>query len=301
MKLTIYWYSQTGQLKETIDAFVAPLVEAGWEIRWCAVTPSVEYPFPWSLRRFLGVMPESADPAATVDVLLPDDDEPDLVLFAYQVWYLAPSVPMWSVLARHPERFAGRGVIGLTACRNMWYSAALAVARAVTSAGGRYLGTVAAIDDAPAGATFVTTLRWMLTGRREAFSIFPRAGVGDRQLTRVRALGEAVAGADGEAGIAQVLARPDAAPVEPAIAAADLAAGRVFRVWSKLARAGKPGPLRGAVLAAFATWLTGTVAVGLPAVVVARGVARRRFDAVVRKAMRPVSPGASPVRRLVAK
>jgi hypothetical protein len=169
----------------------------------------------------------------------------------------------------------------------------------VSSAGGRYLGTVAAVDDAPAGATFVTTMRWMLTGRREAFSVFPRAGVGDEQLARVRALGAAVADEVGGAredehadSVARVLARPDAAPVEPAIAAADLLASRVFRAWSGLARAGRPGLLRGAVLTAFATWLTGAVAVGLPAVVVTRTMARRRFDALVHRAMRPASPGA---------
>ena len=169
--------------------------------------------------------------------------------------------------------------------------------RRVDELGGRYLGTVAAIDGAPPAATFVTTLRWLLTGKREPFSIFPRAGVGPEQLSRVRAVGQAVAAA--AAGdertladrVAGALGRTDAAVVDPAIAAADLFAGRFFGWWAALLNAVPRGVPRRLVLTAFLGWLGGAVLIGLPAVVLVRKLARRGFDAVLRRALASVLAG----------
>lgn len=303
----VYWYSQTGQLKETVDAFVGPLVDAGWTIDWRKVVPKEDYPFPWPARRFVSVLGEAADRSAVVDVSIEhgdtvdDDRTPDLVVYAFQVWYLAPAVPMRSALDRFADQFAGVPVIGLTACRNMWYSAAVAVRRRVDEAGGRYLGTVAAIDGASPAATFVTTLRWLLTGRREPFSVFPRAGVGPEQLARVRAAGEAVAvaGSSGGGGgggggatfagrVAGALERGEAAVVDPTIAAADLLAGRFFGWWAALVNAAPPGVPRRLVLTAFLGWLGGAVLAGLPLVTLAGKLARRPFERAVRRALAPV-------------
>ncbi|ONI81483.1 hypothetical protein ALI144C_19360 [Actinosynnema sp. ALI-1.44] len=296
----VYWYSQTGQLKETVDAFVGPLADAGWRVDRRQVVPKEDYPFPWSARRFVSVLTEAADRSTVSDVSIEhggaveDDRAPDLVVYAFQVWYLAPSVPMRSVLVRFADEFAGVPVIGLTACRNMWYSAAVAVRRQVNQVGGRYLGTVAAIDDAPPAATFVTTLRWLLTGRREPFSVFPRAGVGPEQLARVRAAGEAVAEATADAGgaladrVPGALRRSDAAVVDQTIAAADLLAGRFFGVWARLAKAARPGVPRRLVLVAFLCWLFGSVLFGLPVVALVRKLAGRRFDRALRRALAPV-------------
>ena len=70
-----------------------------------------------------------------------------------------------------------------------------------------------------AGNAFVTTLRWLLTGRRESFLWFERAGVGPAELDRVAGVGRRIAERD---------CSQDAAPIVPALAAADLLAGRLF-------------------------------------------------------------------------
>jgi hypothetical protein len=302
--VAVYYYTQTGQLKEAVDAFLGPIAEAGWRIEWRRVRPVHEYPFPWPLRRFVGIFPDAVDPGSVVDVEVDGAETrpPDLVLLAFQVWYLAPSVPMRSVVIRSPEHFRGRTVVGLTACRNMWYSAALAMRRHVTDAGGSYAGTVAAVDSAPAATTFVTTMRWLLTGNREAFWSFPRAGVGPDQHDRLRSVGKEVAarvaGPDQTTEVAGALGAVDAAPVDPAIAAGDLLAGRVFRMWGALANAGRPGARRALVLMAFVGWLSGAVALGLPGMVLARAVARTRFDAAVRTALSPALAGPAHERRI---
>src|SRR5207244_2261252 len=55
----ILWYSQTGQLRRALEAFVRPLEEAGVELVWEELRPVPPFPFPWSLRAFLDAFPES--------------------------------------------------------------------------------------------------------------------------------------------------------------------------------------------------------------------------------------------------
>ncbi len=324
-RVTVYWYSQTGQLLESVSAVTDPLEKAGWDIRKVEIRPREPFPFPWPVRRFFGVFPASVDPDAAPGIIarppVAEDDDADLVVFAFPVWYLAPALPMRAFVGAEPKAFDGRAVVGLVACRNMWYSAAVEVQRLLQAAGGRYLGTIAAVDTASAGVTFVTTLRWLLAGKREASWGFPRAGVGTDELDRLALLGERIAElapAQPELGpeqaesasrtasevaladrVRDVLAAHDAAPVHPSLAAADLLAGKVFRVWGSVIRAaGRRGEVqRTALTGVFVLWLSGAILAGLPAVVVARVLFRAGFDAAVARRLAPVVAGLAEVRR----
>ncbi|MFD6890589.1 hypothetical protein [Streptomyces sp. NPDC059957] len=352
-RVTVYWYSQTGQLLESVSAVTDPLEKAGWDVRKVEVTPREPFPFPWPVRRFFGVFAASVDPdgapGITVRPPVAADDDADLVVFAFPVWYLAPALPMRALIGTEPKAFDGRAVIGLVACRNMWYSAAIEVQRLLQAAGGRYLGTIAAVDTASAGITFVTTMRWLLAGKREASWGFPRAGVGTDELDRLALLGERIAElaptqaelvpaqtelvstqaelaptqaeltptqaelateqgeppsrtASEEAladRVRDVLAAHGAAPVNAPLAAADLLAGRVFRVWGRAIRAaGRRGEVqRTALTGVFVLWLTGAILAGLPAVVIARVLFKAGFDAAVARRLAPVIASLSEVRR----
>ncbi|UGT62324.1 hypothetical protein [Nocardia asteroides] len=290
--VVVFEYSQTGQLTEVADALVAPLEAAGRPVRRVRYAPAEPYPFPWPVARFFGVFPSATDESARV-ALTVDPSElytgPDeLVILAYQVWYLAPSVPVRSLLAAHPELFAGRDVVTLVACRNMWYSAAAEVRRTLTAAGAAAVGTVAAIDTRPQGITLVTTLRWLLLGSRDGF--LGRAGVGADELRRVGAVGERLAAATGPDETAQALA--GAAPVVPVLAAADLVAGQVFRRAGAVIRPAR-GAARAAGLLGFALTLGVAIVTGLPALVAARLLLGKRFDRVVQARLTGVGAAAS--------
>ncbi|GAA3265654.1 dialkylresorcinol condensing enzyme [Dactylosporangium vinaceum] len=290
--IAVYTYSQTGQLDEVLSALLTPVEKAGARLTVVSVRPAAPYPFPWPVRRFFGIFPEAVDPAAAVPVTLDPPQRPaaDLVVLGYQVWYLAPSIPVRSLLAAAP--FAGADVLTVVACRNMWYSAALEVHRLLTEGGARSIGTVAAIDAAPAPATFVTTLRWLLLGRREAFWRFPKAGVSDSELARLERLGEALAAAIiGGEPVAAALAPLDPAPVDVPIAAADLIAGRAFRVWGRLVRARTAPAARGLLLTAFVGTLAGAIVAGLPVLAATALVARRPLAAAVRRRLAPALIG----------
>lgn len=275
----VYLYSQTGQLREVADALTAPLVARGWDVRWVRVQPRVEFPFPWPIRRFFGVFPAAVDPESLVELVEPEGGfltaPDDLVILAYQVWFLAPSIPVRSLLKAHPETVRGRSVVSLIACRNMWYSAAIEVSALLRSAGARHVGVIVATDTRPQAATFVTTLRWLLTGRREPFLWFDSAGIGDAELVRIADVGRSI----GETRRCP----QDAAPVTPTLAAADLLAGTVFRRWGATVRsAQQSGPIvHAASLATFVLGLAIAIVAGLPLIGGAALAGGARFDRAV--------------------
>lgn len=275
-RAAVYLYSQTGQLREVAEALTAPLAARGWTIRLVDVQPRVGFPFPWPIRRFFAVFPASVDPEALVELAEPpggyETGPEELAILAYQVWFLAPSLPIRSLLKTHPEAFRNRRVVSLIACRNMWYSAAIEVRALLRAAGARSIEVVATTDTQPQAMSLVTTLRWLLTGRRESFLWFARAGVGAAELARVADVGHRIA----EAGQCS----PDAAPVVPTLAAADLLAGKVFRRWGATVRsAGRFGTLaQTASLAIFVVGLGIGIAVGLPLIAIVALVGGARFD-----------------------
>src|SRR5271156_2992913 len=152
------------------------------------------------------------------------------------------------------------------------YSAAIEVSGLLRSAGARSVEAVAATDTRPQWATFVTTLRWLLTGRRESFLWFERAGVGPAELDRVAGVGRRIA----ESGQCS----QDAAPIVPTLAAADLLAGKVFRRWGATVRSARRfGALaQAASLAIFVVGLAVGIAGGLPLIACAALAGGARFD-----------------------
>jgi hypothetical protein len=283
-RAVVYVYSQTGQLREVADALTAPLVAFGWDIHWVDVQPRVAFPFPWPIRRFFGMFPAAVDPEALVELVEPAGGfttEPrELVILAYQVWYLAPSLPVRSLLKAHPDAFRNRRIVSLIACRNMWYSAAIEVSGLLRAAGARSVEVVAATDTRAQAATFVTTLRWLLAGRRDPFLWFGRAGVGPTELDRVAGVGRDLA----ESGQCS----HDAAPVVPSLAVADLLAGRAFRKWGATVRSARRfgGVAQAASMAIFLMGLGLGIAIGLPLIACAAVIGGARFDGGVRAFVR---------------
>jgi hypothetical protein len=278
-RAVVYLYTQTGQLREVAEALTGPLVERGWQIRWVTVQPRTQFPFPWPIHRFFGVFPQTVDPESSVELIEPADgfrSGPDeLVILAYQVWFLAPSLPVRTLLNTHPETVRDRAVVSLVACRNMWYSAAVEMSMLLQHADAQCAGAVAATDTHASFTTIVTTLRWLLTGRRDPFLWFSRAGVSDEELARVAAVGRQLARGSMPC---------DAAPVVPTLAAADLLAGRIFRKWATtIKRSHRFGPTAHVItLMCFVCALTVGVVVGLPLITVVAAAGGTRFADAVR-------------------
>jgi hypothetical protein len=266
-------YSQTGQLADIVREVVAPLRAAGHAVHVETLIPETPYPWPWPLVDFVDAFPECVqlDPPPNRPLSSACDGSFDLVVVAYQVWYLSPSLPVTAFLQGPDARrlLDGKPVVTLVACRNMWLTAQATMARLVKEAGGQLRDHLAFVDQGPALATFITTPRWVLTGRRDRFLGMPPAGVAPAEIRGASRFGRALAEAldrDAERGDGPMLAGLRAVTVNPRLAISERAGARAFAVWSRLIRAcGRRGQWRRRpALALFAIYLVTMIVTVVP-------------------------------------
>lgn len=273
-RVLLVHYSQSGQLSRVARRLVGPLTGADdIELVEEVLRPVRAYPFPWSFFGFLDAMPESVllDPPALEPLAVPADGHFDLVILAYQVWYLAPSGPVAAFLKSDAGRrlISGRPVVTVIACRNMWLVAQEAVKDLIAAAGGRLKDNVAFTDQGSTIASLVTTPRWMLTGKRDAFLGLPPAGVAEEEIAGAERFGNALlaalrSGRERDAG--PMLGGLGAARVDPTLIFSERAARRAFGVWSRIIRLGgrRGSPGRLPFLALFCVYLVAMVATIVP-------------------------------------
>jgi hypothetical protein len=237
-------YSQTGQLADITAQVIAPLRMAGHRAHLETLTPQKPFPFPWPLVDFVDVFPECVqlDAPPLQPPGIPAEVDFDLVILTYQVWFLSPALPMTAFLKSEQGRRAitGKPVITLVACRNMWLSAQETMRRFIAEAGGQLRDHLAFVDQGPPLATFITTPRWVLTGRRDDFLGLPPAGVSPAEVAGASRFGRALAVAlnrDEERSGKPMLSGLKACVVNPRLALSERAAFRAFKVWSRLIRA----------------------------------------------------------------
>ena len=106
-------YSQTGQLKKIVDSVTVRLRE-DFELVFEELKPVPSYPFPWQGRQFFHVFPESVQeiPCVLEPFEFNPDQDFDLVILAYQVWFSISLPPVYRLSAvpsgrESPERQAG--------------------------------------------------------------------------------------------------------------------------------------------------------------------------------------------------
>jgi hypothetical protein len=197
MRFLLISYSQSGDAARVAEALRESLHAPGVEIVPECIRPVPDYPFPWkSLFRFFNVLPEChLGPPSTIEqpVFNPDDNY-DLILLIYQVWFLTPSLPIQGFLASPAARvLSGRKVITVSVSRNMWQSASEAMKKRLRQLGALHLDNIVVTHQGPPWATFVTAPRFLLFGKKDPFwGIFPPAGLSEVELERVQRLGTAI-------------------------------------------------------------------------------------------------------------
>ena len=291
-RVLVVHFSQTGQLARVARRLVSPLTDANdVELVEETLRPRPPYPFPWPLWRFLDAMPETVllEPPALEPYSVRADERFDLIILAYQVWYLAPSGPMTAFLRSEAGKrlLRGRPVVTVIACRNMWLLAQETVKRLIREAGGRLLDNVAFTDQGGTLATLVTTPRWLLTGRRNAFWGLPAAGVAEQEIAKADRFGLALLNAlraDREREDAPMLAGLGAARVDPRLIFSERAARRAFSAWSRLIRlGGAPGSIaRVPMLALFSVYLVAMILTVVPTSLLVQRITRPLLAARLR-------------------
>lgn len=249
-RVLVIRYSQTGQLDAVTDRLIAPLLAApGIAVHQERLQPQTPFPYPWPFLRFFDAFPESAHlrPGALRPLGLRGDVRFDLVILPWQVWFLAPSQPVTAFL-QHPvaaQLLRGVPVISVIACRNMWMMAFTKLRALLAGCGARLIDNVVLTDPGPTLATFITTPRWLLTGRKAGFAGLPDAGLSAAQIAGAErfgyALRDALARGD-ERGAGPLLHGLGAVRADARLYVSEKAGTRSFYLWGKLLMAaGAPG------------------------------------------------------------
>jgi hypothetical protein len=273
-RVLVVHFSQSGQLARVVRRLVSPLAAGDVELVEEVLRPRVPYPFPWPVWRFLDAMPETVllEAPALEPFSVRADERFDLVVLAYQVWFLAPAGPMTAFLRSETGRrlLAGRPVVTAIVCRSMWLAAQETVKRLIQEAGGQLRDNVVFTDRGGTLATFITTPRWLLTGRRDGFWGLPPAGVADEEIAGADRFGRALLNAlrsNRECEDAPMLNGLGAARVDPRLILSERTGRRAFSFWSRLIRLGGPpgSATRIPLLALFCVYLIAMIATVVPA------------------------------------
>ena len=246
-------YSQTGQLDNVVKNFIAPLEQNDTtiQITYRNIEPIKPYPFPWDLMTFMDTFPESVH-LNGCDIKNFKDDETnyDLVILAYQVWFLSPSIPITAFLKSKyaKQKLQNKPVITLIGCRNMWIMAQEKVKTLLNNIGAKLIDNVVLIDRGNSLETFITTPRWMLTGKTNSLWGMSEAGIDPKQINNTKRFGKAIVEAlknDKEKEHISLLQGLKAVEVNSKLIRSEKIATKSFHIWGNLIqKLGKPGDIK---------------------------------------------------------
>jgi hypothetical protein len=234
-------YTQSGQLTEIVDNFTSPLIQAGITVEKLLIKPKKDFPFPWTSDIFFDAMPESVlgIPVELEHIEIKRSSY-DLVLFAYQPWFLSPSIPATSAL-KNPaiqKILQNTPVITLIGARNMWLNAQEKTKALLKEIGANLVGNIALIDKHNNHLSAVSILYWMLTGKKERYlNIFPKPGVADKDIKNASVFGTTVLGflkKESWIGLQDTLILQNAVEIKANLMFIEQRAGRLFSIWANL-------------------------------------------------------------------
>lgn len=263
-KVLVVSHSQSGQLAKFVELATAPLRQSDEvKVDYHCVEPVNKYPYPWSFYPFFDAFPEAiymngceVKPAENLE------EEYDLVIIGYTVWFLSPSIPMTGFLktAQAKRLIKDKPVITFIACRDMWVMAQEKMKAVIAELGGTLIDNAVLTDQGGSIYAFITTPRWLLTGKKDPFWIFPAAGVSEQDLQESERFGHRLVSAlenDLEKKKESLLKNLNAVTVNGKLIGSEKIATRSFMVWGKLIqKSGKPGSFpRKIVITIYAVFL----------------------------------------------
>lgn len=253
-RVLVIHFSQSGQLSALVDAVIDPLRHCnGVDLVVETLKPLAPYPFPWPFMGFFDAFPETVylapPPIAPLSAQI--EGKFDLVILAYQVWFLSPSQPMTAFLQSPQARqlLYDTPVITLIGCRNMWLMAQETMKSLLANLGARLVDNIVLTDSAHSALTFFSTPVWVLTGNQGPFlgGMIPKAGIPPADITAARRFGERIARvlpSRARSENSPMLTGLGAVTINDRLIASERVALRSFRLWGGLLRAvGKPGTL----------------------------------------------------------
>ena len=272
-RILVIYYTQSGQLKEIADNFVAPFQKQGIPVDFYEIQMETPYPFPWTNESFFGAFPESfLELPQPIKAMPPDIEtqEYDLVVLAYQVWYLSPSIPVTSFLKSEQARvlLEGKPVVTLSGTRNMWIKAQEKVRNMLVKKGACIVANIALTDRHYNHISVLTIVHWLFTGKKDKYlGIFPLPGVSQKDITNATQYGELVLNhlqkGEYQQSLQKEIVAQGGVQIKPFLLSAEKKANRLFGIW---ARAIYQSPRRKFLLKCFHAYLYFAIWILMPIV-----------------------------------
>ena len=239
-KVLVLYYSQTGQLKRVVDSFISDLADEEISLDIKEITPKRPYPFPWPFYNFFDEFPESVFmDGCEINPLIDLEDDYDLIILGYTVWYMAPSIPITAFMQSDQAKkiFKDKPVVTLVACRDMWVLAQEKIKDMLKSVDAKLIDHVALTDQGGSVLSLVTLPRFLLSGKKNPFAFFPPAGIKESEIQNAsrfgKRLNEALHETKEKTGEA-LLKNLGAVSVNGKLIASEKIANRSFKIWSRL-------------------------------------------------------------------
>lgn len=186
--ILIVYFSQTGQAKLAIDSLMGAFENnANYKTHYSLIKPKTPFPFPWKYTEFFDMFPETVQGiACEIEPPLIDlSIKYDLIIVAYQPWFLNICIPINSFLKTESAKivFDNTPVVTVINCRNMWISAQEKMKKVLISLNSNLVGNITFVDRSANLISLVTVLAFILKGKKENFlGMFPKYGVNSNDL-----------------------------------------------------------------------------------------------------------------------
>lgn len=249
-KVLIIYYTQSGQLKDICDSVFNSLDDKeNIIVDYYRIKPVQDFPFPWPSDEFFDSMPESVK---GIPIELELDDFPsnkdyDLVVLAYQVWYLSPSIPFNSFLLSEKAKdfLRGKTVITILGVRNMWVFAQENVKRILKEYDSKLVGNIVLVDKTNNLVSVATIIKWLIKGNKGPYKYLPEAGVSQKDVRNASRFAKPIEEAllsDNFANLQNELLRNNAVIIKYHIVNIEKTALKIFHLFAgSILKKGKAG------------------------------------------------------------
>ncbi len=246
----VVYFTQTGQLKHLVDR-VLSVFPNRYRVDYLRIVPKHEFPFPWTSWNFFDDMPECVledGMEVEVDGII-EGKRYDLLILAFQPWFLHPSLPMTSFMQSDmAERLvSGTKILTLIGARNMWLNAQEKIKKHIIRLGGHLVGNIAFVDSSPNLVSTLTVIRWAFKGQKEASGWLPEAGIQRKEIDRAPEFGKSILKAFESSDwdeLQDELVAKGAVELKPGLILLEETGTKQFKIWAKKIKSkGGPGSL----------------------------------------------------------
>ncbi len=243
-EILVLYYSQSGQLGDILSNLIQPIREAkNCTIAIHQIEPEEKYPFPWKMKDFLQVFPESYLQISKPNKQIPEqilNQHYDLIILGYTVWYLSPSIPINSFLKSKEAKILLKNtpVVTVNGSRNMWILTQEKVKRLLVDCKAKLVGNIAFVDRHWNHISVITIVHWMMGGKKTKYlGIFPKPGVSDKDINEADKFGVIIRKhlfQDKLEDLQQELVNNGAVIIKPFLIQSDKTANHIFSKWSAI-------------------------------------------------------------------